>query len=163
MKYYNGFFKRVFIGVLVLLFALGTISCQKSNEETSTGSGADVGGSVSTKGMYTSMALLMNGGEGKIWATAKNDLTIFSSTVTVILELYTSDVYQDLYTNMELVERNIIADLNMGETLVVEASTGGVQKYWHGCIKYKVDDKPWKELSSGTLSFSANGVYLGVI
>lgn len=163
MKYYNGFFKCVFIGVLVLLFALGSISCQKSNEETSTGSGAGIDGSVSTKGMYTSMALLIDGGDGKIWATAKNDLTIFPSTVMVIVELYTSHVYQDLYTNMELVARNTTADLNMGETLVVEASTGGEQKYWHGCIKYKVDDKPWKELSSGTLSFSANGTFLGFI
>ena len=79
------------------------------------------------------------------------------------MELYTSDVYQDLYTHMELVERKIVADLNMGETLVVEASTGGVQKYWHGCIKYKVDDKPWKELSSGTLSSNANGTYLSFV
>ena len=163
MKYCNRFFKLAFIGVLVLLFAFATISCQKSNEATSTGGGAGAGGDVSTRGIYTSMALLIDGGDGKVWATAKNDLTIFPSAVMVIVELYTSDIYQELYTNMELVARNTIKDLNMGEVLVAEASTGGVQKYWHGCIRYKVDNKTWKELSTGTVSFSANGTFLGFI
>lgn len=64
---------------------------------------------------------------------------------------------------MELVARNTIADLNMGETLVAEASTGGVQKYWHGRVRYKADNNAWKELSTGTVLFSASGAYLGII
>ena len=47
-----------------------------------------------------------------MWATAKNKFTLFPSVVTVRVELYISDTYQDNYTNMTLVASNYINDLD---------------------------------------------------
>ena len=120
-------------------------------------------GDVSTKGIYTALSLSINGGNGNIWATVKNDITIFPSTVWVIVELYTSDTYQESHINMELVCRNSTTDLNMGEIIRAEASTGGVQKYWQGRMRYKVDSGAWKEGTTGTLLYSADGTFLDIV
>ena len=117
----------------------------------------------STRGIYTSLSLSLNGGESKVWATVKNDLTIFPSDVYVIVELYASSTYQEYYTNMELVSTNYTVDLNMGETIKAEANTGGAQKYWHARMRYKVDNGSWKEETTGTMKYSADGTFLGLI
>ena len=118
---------------------------------------------VSTRGIYTSLSLSINGGDGKIWVTAKNDITIFPATVFVIVELYSSNTYYESHTDMELVCRNSTTDLNMGDTVVAEGITGGVQKYWQGRMRYKVDNGSWKEETTGTLLYSADGTFLGIV
>lgn len=109
------------------------------------------------RGIYTSIRLDIYGGGGKVWVTANNHLTILPSTVWVIVELYSSETYQSSYEDMTLVASNSIADLNMGESIVAESSTGGVQKYWCGCVRYKVDNKQWEEMTTGTFLFTADG------
>lgn len=117
---------------------------------------------ASTRGIYTALSLSINGGNGRIWATVKNDLTLFPSTVFVIVELYSSETYCESYLDMELVSRNSTIDLNMGDTIVAEAMTGGVQKYWHARMRYKRDNDAWKEGSTGTLLYSADGTFLNI-
>ena len=117
---------------------------------------------ISTRGIFTSLSLSINGGNGKVWTTVKNDVTIFPSTVLVIVELYCSDDYQEKYENMTLVQRKSTEDLNMGDTIVVEGLTGGKQKYWQGRARYKVDNKGWEELNTGTGLYSADGEFLGI-
>lgn len=113
-----------------------------------------------TRGIYTALSLSINGADGKVWATVKNDFTLFPATVIVIVELYSSDTYYESYTQMTLTSRNTIDDLNMGNTIKAEASTGGVQKYWQARMRYKIDNKAWEERVTDSLLFDANGNYI---
>lgn len=113
-----------------------------------------------TRGIYTSLSLSMDGGSGCVWATAKNDLTIFPSTVRVTVELYCSDVYYASYENMTLAASNSISDLNMGESITVNCSTGGKQKYWQGRMVYKIDNKAPESKVTMVMIFDANGNFI---
>lgn len=115
------------------------------------------------RGLFASLSLAINGGDGMIWATVKNDFTLLPSTVVVIVELYCSDTYYESHEDMELVSINSTEDLNMGKTITAEASTGGVQKYWQGRMRYKVDKKGWQSETTGTMKYSAEGEYLGLL
>ena len=105
----------------------------------------------------------IQGGNGKIWTTVKNDITIFPATVYVIVELYVSPTYQEKHEDMTLIAVNSTMDLNMGETITAEASTGGVQQYWQGRMRYKVDNKAWEVRDTGTYLYSADGTFLDII
>ena len=113
-----------------------------------------------TRGIYTSLSLSMDGGSGCVWATAKNDLTIFPSTVKVTVELYCSDVYYASYEKMTLAAQNSIDDLNMGESITVNCSTGGKQKYWQGRMVYKIDNKAPESKVTRVMIFDANGNFI---
>ncbi len=115
---------------------------------------------VETRGIYTSLSLSMDGGSGRVWATAKNDLTIFPSTVKVTVELYCSDVYYASYEKMTLAAQNSIDDLNMGESITVNCSTGGKQKYWQGRMVYKIDNKFPETKITQIMIFDANGNFI---
>lgn len=119
--------------------------------------------SISTKGLFTSLSLSINGGDSKIWTTVKNDVTVFPATVYVIVELYCSLEYQENYENMTLVAINSTMDLNMGKTIVAEAPTEGVQQYWKGRMRYKIDNKAWEVRDTGTVLYSATGEPLGIL
>lgn len=118
---------------------------------------------VSPYGLATSLSLSINSGNGKVWATVKNDLTVFSSTVIVIVQLYSSNSYAESYTQMELVCMNSIADLNIGKTITTEAETGGVEKFWLARMRYKVDNGSWSSRQTGACRISASGEFLGFI
>ena len=113
-----------------------------------------------TRGIYTSLSFAMNGGNGRIWATAKNEVTIFPSTVKVTVELYCSDVYYASYEKMTLAAQNSIDDLNMGESITVNCSTGGKQKYWQGRMVYKIDNKAPESKVTLIMIFDANGNFI---
>ena len=117
---------------------------------------------IETRGLFTSLSLTINGGEGKVWTTVKNDVTLFPATVQVILELYRSDTYQEKYENMTLVERKSIKDLNMGKTLTVEGSTDGKEMYWLGRMRYKIDNKSWATRETGTMRYDSNGNFVDI-
>ena len=115
---------------------------------------------VETRGIYTSLSLSMGGGDGRIWATAKNDLTIFPATVKVTVELYCSDVYYASYEKMTLAASNSIDDLNMGKSITVNCATGGKQKYWQGRMVYKIDNKFPETKITQIMIFDANGNFI---
>lgn len=117
-------------------------------------------GDVSPLGLYVSLSLSINGGNGKVWATVRNDVTLFPATVYVIVELYSSDTYHESHLDMELVATNSIADLNMGKSIVAECSTGGVQKYWQARMRYKKDNSGWKSEATNSWLFGPNGEWL---
>lgn len=108
-----------------------------------------------------SLSISLNGGDGKVWATVRNDFSLFFPTVGVIVELYSSSTYCESYTDMELVSINSITDLNIYKTIVASASTDGVQKYWQGRMRYKINGGDWKEKSTGTGLYDGNGNFLG--
>ena len=112
------------------------------------------------RGLFTSISLSIGGEDGRIWAQAKNEFTLFPSVIIVYVELYSSNTYQESYTAMELEGREYIADLNIGETLELSVSTGGEQKYWMARMRYKFDDRDWVEKTTDALLYSAAGVCL---
>lgn len=123
----------------------------------------DENSQVSPQGLTTSLSLTINSGDGKVWATVKNDLTVFSSTVVVIVQLYSSDTYAESYTEMELVCMNSIADLDMGKSISTEAETGGVEKFWLARMRYKIDSSIWSSRQTGACRISGSGEFLGYI
>ena len=121
------------------------------------------GQSASVYGVSTSLSLSINSGNGKVWATVKNDFTFLPSTVVVIVQLYCSDEYAESYTEMERVSMNSIADLDIGQTITTEAETGGVEKFWLARMRYKIDSNVWQSRQTGACRISASGEFLGYI
>ena len=154
--------KKIFNFVALFIFACGITLAYNgivANAAQDEMSNENVEG-VDTRGIYTSLSLSMDGGSGRVWATAKNDLTIFPSTVKVTVELYCSDVYYASYEKMTLAAQNSIDDLNMGESITVNCSTGGKQKYWQGRMVYKIDNKFPETKVTQTMIFDANGNFI---
>lgn len=118
---------------------------------------------IKPRGIYTALSISLNGGDGSVWTTVRNDLTIFPSTVVVIVELYASDVYYESYLNMELVSVNNTSDLNMGKSISASSSTNGKVKYWQGRMRYKVDSGSWKEKNTGTYKCDGAGNNIGIL
>ena len=109
----------------------------------------------------TSLSLSINCGDGKVWATAKNEFTLFYSTVVVVVQLYSSETYAESYTEMHLTSQNSIADLDMGKTLTTETSTKGVEKFWIARMRYQINGGDWKAKETGPYRISASGEFLG--
>lgn len=113
--------------------------------------------------LSASLSLSINGGNGKVWATVKNDYTLFPGTISVIVQLYSSDTYTESYNDMTLVSANSIGDLNMGKTITTESETGGVEKFWMARMRYKIDKNSWTSKHTAACRISANGDFLGYI
>lgn len=122
-----------------------------------------IGGETAETNGYVMLSLSLDGGDGYVWATVKNELTVFPQTVVVIVELYASTNYYESYTDMEMVAYNQISDLNIGKTLTAKASTNGEQKYWHGRLRCKINSGDWGSKSTGTGLFDANGDFVSYI
>lgn len=112
---------------------------------------------IAPQGLYTDLSFTLNGGNGQVWFSVKNKFTLFPATVTVYVDLYYSDTYQESYTDMTLVASNYIKDLDQGKTITAKASTDGKQGYWKGRAYYKIDSDPWKEKLSATVLLNADG------
>lgn len=164
--------KKFLLGLLgAIVFALLAIfaftgSSSTASADTSESENAyfvtNIDSGQSVHGLYTSLSLSLNGGDGKVWATVRNDVTLLPATVNVVVQLYCSDTYQEDYQEMELIAYNSITDLDMGKSIVAEASTGGKEMFWIGRMRYRVDSQSWKEDIVGPARCSANGDYLGL-
>ena len=110
--------------------------------------------------LFTSLSLTIGGGDGRVYATAKNDFTLFPSTVAVTVSLYSSETYTTDYTQMELEAVTSTADLDMGVTITAEASTDGKTKYWIARMTYKIDNADWQSKDTGVTRYDGNGTFL---
>ncbi|MBO5525843.1 MAG: hypothetical protein J5993_03755 [Clostridia bacterium] len=97
--------------------------------------------------------------EGNIRRTVTNKFTLFPSTVPVHLYLYSSYTYTTDIQEMTLEKSAYIADLNMGDSLYVEQSTNGEQKFWRTCVVY-FSENIQEILESDTLLFNADGMMI---
>lgn len=149
----------LFAGTMIFCGNQERVSAESVSSEETTQTDEE----VSTRGIFTSLSLSINGGDGKVWATVRNDITIFPSTVQVIVELYYSEEYTDNHENMIVADRQATTDLNMGKTIVAESSTNGRELYWQGRMRYKVDDGEWEVKNTGTIHCGPDGEYLGII
>lgn len=143
----------VIISVLCFTYSIGNIALAETENETTDND-------ISTRGLAVSISLSIDGGNGNVWAKAKNEFTLFPSTVEVYVELYSSTTYQESYTTMTLVSMNHISDLDMGHSLQAIASTNGTQLYWQARVRYKLDNNSWKSKTTSTFLFNAQGNYI---
>ena len=148
--------------VLLALLVMTLCACGVTGKGTPTAEASETEGTQDpiTRGIYTSLSISINGGNGKVWTTVRNDSTIFPATVYVIVELYSSETFTENYQNMKLEATNQIGDLDWRKTITAEASTGGVQKYWLGRTRYQVDGREWKEMKTAICLYDANGNFI---
>ena len=155
--------KKVIIAVMaVMLTAVQSVAFASCGNKTAD-SGSEKKTSVMEEngaplGIYTDLQFALNGENGTVTASVKNKFTLFPSTVTVNLELYRSQKYEDNVSAMTLVASNYIYDLDQGETLTAKASTDGRKSYWKAKASYKVDNKSWKQEYSETVFLDENGI-----
>lgn len=151
------FLAMVFGGLIFLSTrtALASESCEDANNISESES-------VQPRGLFTSLSISINGGDGKVWVTVKNDLTVLPSKVYVVVQLFSSETYLEDYNDMVLTASNSTLDLNMGESIVAEASTESKQKYWIGRMRYRVDVGAWKEKTVGPAIYDGNGNFIGI-
>lgn len=161
-------FKFGFIIAMFLLFVT-VFTFVGSNYSASADTGEEVSNEnvvlhedASTYGLYTNLSLSLNGGDGKVWATVRNDFTFLPATVNVVVQLYCADTYQEDYNNMTLVAYNSTVDLDMGKSIVAEASTNGQEKFWIARMRYRIDSQSWKEDIVGPARCSADGDFIGL-
>lgn len=100
---------------------------------------------------------------GYIEVVAKNTFTLFSSTVYVRLYLYSSTERTTDRTQMELVKLVVAPDLDMGQTLIAQASTNGETKYWTGYMQYTINGGEVKYQQTETAKYDGNGTILDII
>ena len=154
--------KKAIMSVMaVMLTAVQSVAFASCGNETAD-SGSEKKTSVTEEngaplGIYTDLQFVLNGENGTVTASVKNKFTLFSSTVTVNLELYRSYDLQDSVSSMTLITSNNIYDLDQGETLSVTASTEGRQSFWKARARYKIDNNPWQERLSETVLFDKDG------
>lgn len=98
--------------------------------------------------------------EGYIGAAVTNQFTLFPSTVPVELWLYSSYTSTTDVTQMTEEGYRTIADLNMGDSLTIQRSTNGEQKYWCAYAIYHVDNNQQEVFQTETVLFSATGMPL---
>ena len=115
-------------------------------------------GAAEPYALFVDVALGLNGGNGEVWSIAQTKSAILATTIQVVLELYSSDTYQDSYKNMTLEKRVNASNLKKGESIKAVVSTNGVQKYWRGRMYYKADSAGWKFGETQTLLLDANGI-----
>lgn len=108
--------------------------------------------------LYVSVVVSIDGANGEVWSIAQTRVAIFASSINVVLELYSSDTYQDSYTNMTLEKRVSSSNLKKGETIKAVMPTNGVQKYWRSRMYYKADSGEWKYGETNTWLFDPNGI-----
>ncbi len=161
--------KRIFIGALalVLLAACFLPAMFRRADAAETPAAAESAASCAAVAedeaaveprLFAALTLSLRGeGTQRVFATVKNEFTLFPSTVQVIISLYSSKDLTNDYTKMILKATKMTEDLNMGSTLEVSANTTGTALYWLARVEYKEDSGAWKTLETGPLLYDAYG------
>lgn len=148
----------VFCAACMLAASASAIPVAHAQAESGNGCLASVTEeNIEPRGLFASVSIALDCGNGEVRVTARNDFTLFPATVRVELELYSSDAYCSSYEQMTLVDKKTVDDLNIGESFFVSSSTGGETKYWCGRMKYRVDKKDWKTSVTGMYQIDGNG------
>lgn len=148
---------------LICLFAVNFMGI--SDSMSAKAESNDLGGqyveedieSTVTRGLFTTISISIRGGNNAITATARNDFTMFPSTIPTYVELFSSTTYKESCTNMVFEGSNYTGDLNIYESLQFSVSTNGENKYWLARVRYKFDNDAWTEKSTGCYFFDATG------
>lgn len=148
----------LFAGVLICLNTNGVYAALTDNgEETAAEDSQEV------QPRWTDLSLSIDCGDGRVWATVKNDFTLFYSTVKVIVMLYSSETYAESYTEMTLENNNQTEDLDMGKTISTVVYTNGVEKFWLARMRYKINSGEWQSKETAACRISGSGEFLGYV
>ena len=129
------------------LFVLPATAHADSGEETA----------PETRGIYTKLALSIDGEDGVIIAQVTNVMTIGSSVIQVRVELYSSNYREEDYSKMTLRSGASISDLNIFKSIETRCSTNGETLYWVARMRYKCDNDSWEESYTSPHKFNGNG------
>lgn len=141
-------FMLAIVVIVVTLMCGSTVSAARADTEKV--------GSV----ILTTLVLTIDGNDGYVWAKATNKITIFPSTVRVIVELYSSMTYQESYLDMEQEGRKYVHDLDMGQSVTLKVPTNGIQRYWKARMLFKVDNDDWDTRVTSTWLLDENGIII---
>lgn len=152
-------FAFTFILILLVASLTGTaiVASAETVEEQIPEFGAEVEDVAVPLSLITKLELTIDGGNGQVWAIAHNKISIFASSVPVVVEIYSSDSYQESYKDMTLESREYINHLKSGQSITATASTNGQQKYWKGRMYFNIDNKGWSEEVTSTWLCDAKG------
>ena len=143
------------VSISVLLLSTNTVVNRVYAEEND---GTQQG--ENDRGLFVTLSINIQGGDGQVFTTAKHDFSIFSSTVNIYVYLYYSTTLTTDYNNMTLAATAHSSDLDFGQTLTATASTGGEQRYWIGRMYYKIDTNDWESKTVGPVLYSASGALI---
>lgn len=115
------------------------------------------GENAEVRGLFTNISITLKGGNGVVTAVARNDFTLFPSTIPAYVELYSSSTYKEYVSDMVLEGSSYSSDLNIYESIEFSASTNGVNKYWQARVRYKFDNDAWTDKVTGSYLFDAQG------
>lgn len=152
--------KKMVIAVLTVMICLvmiGGISTTVAEENNA----AILGFSsqdIETKGVFVTVGVKLQGnGDGTVSAIARNDFTLGTTILAVIVELYASVYFPMDYTEMQKVAWNETYDLNIFDTLSATSPTRGEMKYWCARVMYNKDGEGWKSDVTPVIRYDANG------
>lgn len=95
--------------------------------------------------------------DGQIRAQVQNTFTLFPTTVSVALYVFTSPTYTTDITQMTQENYAYIHDLDMGQTLTIDTPTNGEKKYWMAYMWYQCGTDSRKSGHSDVKLFNADG------
>ncbi len=135
-KLFRPAFALLFV-ISLLSFLLFGVSCSKSGAQTAW-----------RTGIVTSVSLSLSFGNGRVSATARNDLTVGFATVEVYVYLYSCETYPSSEEEMTKRATAHSSDLNIFCSLSAHADTNGGQGYWVARLRYKSNEQTWSEVST---------------
>lgn len=94
---------------------------------------------------------------GVIRAGVQNTFTLFSTTVSVALYVFTSPTYTTDITQMTQENYAYIHDLDMGQSLIIDTPTNSEKKYWMAYMWYQCGVDPRQSGHSDVKLFNADG------
>lgn len=143
----------VMLAVIVAVAFTGTVSTYA--EETSN--------DISLKGIFAKIVVDIEVENSRVTAIVKNIMTLGTSIIPTYVELYASTELCSFVHDMTLVSRKYDSDLDMGETMTVDATGKGEQKYWVALARYKVDNQSWTEIYTRYIIVDADGNYVATV
>lgn len=162
--------KKLFATLMALSFSVGVFglfaerrAASADTDERKRASSVTDGEGPKRPPLLTNLSISIQGKNGTITTTVRNDITVFPSTVFVCVELYSSPTYYESYRDMTLVSSDMTDDLNMYRSISASASTNGQQMYWQGRMRYQINSGEWRDAVTGTCFYTADGVFAGLL
>lgn len=118
---------------------------------------------VSSRGIFAKIQVSIYVENSRVIAKVENVFTLGSSIIPTYVELYTSTDLCSFVHDMTLVSRKYDSDLDMGESMTVDATGRGEQKYWVALARYKVDNSNWEEIYTRYIIVDADGNYVATV
>lgn len=115
---------------------------------------------VTPYGLYANVSIKVAISKTYIKAIAKNEFTLFSSTVNTYVELYSSPTWTEDISQMTLEAQNYIYDLDQGNELSVTADYNGRELFWRARVRYNRDNSDWEIKETNTHHLAPDGTML---